>query len=486
MVFPAANKLLLLLLATAGGAMAEGCYINHTVASTGNLTTDEILTQVAVPPGHQYLTINVSDTPYAPEGGSVLYEAWCIDLDRWISAGNYSMDLFSALDTNIHNDAVDKPENFGALAWIVNNYYVGSSIPQDGTCPAGVLTELEFQHILWLIMDDGVGVIANPLAGATCRSQNLANEAVTNHKDYEIDCEDDEAKFPLVFIVDRVKEDGSNEIEKQVLMSPVLLSSITGYCTCKPVVTGDPHFKTWRGEKFDYHGECDLVLIDHPTFADGLGLRLHVRTTRVGYFSYIEEIALAIGTNTLVFANDAQKALINGEIAKPVGNEPDVLLSGYQVRLHKNAVSVRLDEHSKAKIDFHTSKIGFPGLVVDDDHSAIFKGCRGLLGEWGTGRKLARDGQQDMKDGDTSWYALEWQVRDNEPMLFPSARAPQFPKICNPPKKMMLNRLGMSHMRETAEKVCAGWKPRDKEDCIFDVIATRNVLAATDGMAAAH
>merc|ERR1711865_1248557 len=32
---------------------------------------------------------------------------------------------------------------------------------------------------------------------------------------------------------------------------------------------------------YDYYGECDLVLIDNPSFENGLGLRLHIRTTRV-------------------------------------------------------------------------------------------------------------------------------------------------------------------------------------------------------------
>ena len=78
-------------------------------------------------------------------------------------------------------------------------------------------------------------------------------------------------------------------------------------------VSGDPHFKTWTGEKFDYHGECDLVLVDHPEFDNGLGLKLHIRTTRVSYYSYMEEIALQIGDDVLQFTNDVEKFHINGQ-----------------------------------------------------------------------------------------------------------------------------------------------------------------------------
>jgi hypothetical protein len=81
---------------------------------------------------------------------------------------------------------------------------------------------------------------------------------------------------------------------------------------------------------------------------------------------------------------------------------------------------------------------------------------------------------------DATAFALEWQVRDTEPMLFQDARFPQFPTTCTPPKKIMGGRLGKSHMEKAAEEACAHWK-EDKEDCIFDVIATRNILVANDG-----
>jgi hypothetical protein len=41
---------------------------------------------------------------------------------------------------------------------------------------------------------------------------------------------------------------------------------------------GDPHFKTWRGQHFDYHCECDLVLLRSSDFGSGSGLDVHIRT----------------------------------------------------------------------------------------------------------------------------------------------------------------------------------------------------------------
>lgn len=109
---------------------------------------------------------------------------------------------------------------------------------------------------------------------------------------------------------------------------------------------GDPHFKTWTGIKYDYHGECDLVLVNNPSFADGLGLRVHIRTVRVGYFSYIERTAIKIGDDVLEFANRKSWTL-NGEEAM-TGRQH---IGGFEMFKFKKAISIRLDNKSKTKID---------------------------------------------------------------------------------------------------------------------------------------
>jgi hypothetical protein len=244
-------------------------------------------------------------------------------------------------------------------------------------------------------------------------------------------------------------------------------------------VSGDPHFKTWTGEKFDYHGECDLVLIDHPEFDNGLGLRLHVRTTRVSYYSFMEEIALQIGDDVLQFTNDVEKFHVNGEEVAPQQKYVKTKLGPYTVHRYKRAISVKFDQQKGAKIDFKTRSVGFPTVVVDGGETDVFKGSYGLLGDYNSGKKLARDGMTELDD--PTEFALEWQVRDTEPMLFLESRFPQFPTQCIPPAKMMGNRLGRSHMEKVAEEACKNWKEDERDDCIFDVIATRNIAVAADG-----
>jgi hypothetical protein len=207
---------------------------------------------------------------------------------------------------------------------------------------------------------------------------------------------------------------------------------------------------------------------------------VHIRTTRVQYFSYIERVALQIGDDVLEFDNDVENFLINGVKVDANHKHHKTMFGGFMVRRDPKAISVRLNKDGKAKIDFHTRKNGFPAVIVDGGNTDIFKGSLGLLGDWSTGAKLARDGETELNLEDATAFALEWQVRDTEPMLFNSARFPQFPATCTPPKKMLGNRLGKSHMEEQAEKVCAHWK-EDKEDCVFDVIATRDVMVAEEG-----
>jgi hypothetical protein len=62
---------------------------------------------------------------------------------------------------------------------------------------------------------------------------------------------------------------------------------------------GDPHFETWRGHHFDYHGECDLVLLHSSEFGSGLGLDIHIRTKLRRDMSYISGATVRIGSDVL-------------------------------------------------------------------------------------------------------------------------------------------------------------------------------------------
>jgi hypothetical protein len=60
---------------------------------------------------------------------------------------------------------------------------------------------------------------------------------------------------------------------------------------------GDPHFLRWGHTRRDsFHGECDLILIRSKT-AD---MAIHIRTTMVETYSFIEQIGIRLGQDILL------------------------------------------------------------------------------------------------------------------------------------------------------------------------------------------
>jgi hypothetical protein len=68
----------------------------------------------------------------------------------------------------------------------------------------------------------------------------------------------------------------------------------------------DPHFKTWHGNHFSYHGKCDLVLLKNDHFSDGLGILVHVRTKIEKTWSYVKNAAVKIGNDILEIEGEGQ------------------------------------------------------------------------------------------------------------------------------------------------------------------------------------
>ena len=154
-------------------------------------------------------------------------------------------------------------------------------------------------------------------------------------------------------------------------------------------------------------------------------------------------------------------------------------LGPYTVHRYKRAISVKFDQKAGAKIDFKTRLLVSPPLLlmvvrlISSREALVCLVITTLARSWPV--------MVQTELNDPTEFALEWQVRDTEPMLFHESRFPQYPTQCTPPAKIMGNRLGRSHMEKVAEEACKGWKEDERADCIFDVIATRDVAMAADG-----
>lgn len=237
-------------------------------------------------------------------------------------------------------------------------------------------------------------------------------------------------------------------------------------------VLGDPHIKTWKGELYDFHGVCDLVMVQNPYFESGLGMDIHIRTKRTRGWSYIANAVLRIGEETLeIMGGSEANYWINGVR----GGELD-MLSGFEIThhvVHTHQREFRVKLNRKESVFFKTFK-DMIMVNVENASTKNFGNSLGLLGSFGKGEKKARDNLTIIEDDNE--FGQEWQVRANEAKLFHNLEGPQAPKKCELPSTQALRRrLGESKLdMDDAKAACARVDPKDFDICVFDVLATED------------
>jgi hypothetical protein len=253
--------------------------------------------------------------------------------------------------------------------------------------------------------------------------------------------------------------------------------------TSTTTVGHDPHLMTWKGERYDFHGECDLLLLHNPEFANGLGMDVHARTKIRRQWSYIDHIAVRIGNDILeVQGGDDNLYWINGV----AGVELPATVGGYSLTYHRanskqRTFIIELDNAQKLEISTYKEFVIFS---VKNAQPLDFGTSVGLHGNFYSGAKLARDGVTVIEDPVV--FGQEWQVRGDEPHLFRTVEGPQHPhEQCKMPsqfqEKERRRRLSESTTKlAEAEAACAHIADEDDRDnCVFDVILTDDL-----GMAA--
>ncbi|KAL3920908.1 MAG: hypothetical protein SGILL_003029, partial [Bacillariaceae sp.] len=237
---------------------------------------------------------------------------------------------------------------------------------------------------------------------------------------------------------------------------------------------GDPHFTTWNGDKFDFHGECDLVLVRNPDFADGLGMHIHGRTKIHHDWSAFESSAIRIGDD--VFEVKGKTHWFNGE----ENAELPVFVGGYRVDRpteseHAARYVVHLGDGERIIMKSYDE---FLWVEVEGPKSKDFAKTAGLLGAFG-GEKFARNGLTQMTD--TNAFGQEWQVRyDVDPQLFHSRVGPQWPTKCTMPEAPKPEGRVARHLRMSmAKEACANVNKAVFDDCVADVVATNDAGLAS-------
>jgi hypothetical protein len=242
---------------------------------------------------------------------------------------------------------------------------------------------------------------------------------------------------------------------------------------------------TFSGDKFEFHGGCDLVLLKSPYFGRGIGMDIHVRAKIDTWWSFIETAVIRIGDDILEVTggSDGGQHWINGE-AGGLKDGDSFYLSGF------SAVFVQVDPvHKTYRIELGNGgaiKIAaYKRFVSVDIHATTqdqFQGTLGLMGSYPEGKRVGRDGKTVFMD-DAIAFGKEWQVLASESMLFRNLEGPQHPQECDMPTETKVKRrLGESRIsKQDAELACDRVNSEDFDACVFDVLATND-----KGMAGAY
>jgi len=246
-------------------------------------------------------------------------------------------------------------------------------------------------------------------------------------------------------------------------------------------------------------------------FADGLGIDVHIRTTRVDNprmsYSYISGTAVKIGTDILEVQDDGS-IIVNGEdeflLKDAEAETAGTTFAGYPITKTMKGTKRNIfvydlaldvdggDKSIEIRVNLKT------GMIFVDVAGSFPKDTVGLLGSPHHDALLARDGKTDLT-GDWNTFGEEWQVQSDEPKLFQDKnRVPQHPAGCIYESQQVKSNLRHRHRRrlmvdsagtgsdeeatavEAAEKACVRATGEKKQFCIDDVMATGDLELAED------
>ena len=268
----------------------------------------------------------------------------------------------------------------------------------------------------------------------------------------------------------------------------------------------DPHIKPFKAPAFSFHGQYDGVMMMSKEFADGSGLDVHIRTTRVDNphmsYSYISGTAVKIGTDILE-VQDNGSIIVNGDefLLEEAETTAGTTFAGYPItkttkgtkhNIFVYDLALDVDSDKSIEIQFNI-KTGM--IFVDVSGGSFPEDTVGLLGAPHHDALLARDGKTDLT-GEWNTFGEEWQVQIDEPKLFQDKnRVPQHPAGCIYESQQVKSNL--RHRRhlmdedsagsdeeamavEAAEKACVRATGEKQQFCIDDVMATGDLELAED------
>lgn len=224
-----------------------------------------------------------------------------------------------------------------------------------------------------------------------------------------------------------------------------------------------------------------------PSYGDGQGLELHVRTAVRYDYSFISSAALRVGDDIFEVSGWGEFVVngITGYEAWPLMLSDLATVNYVQQEDKRHVFEIQLDKDSK--IIFSTFK-DWVSVSIDFKSLDAVRDVVGMVGST-SGKLLARDGKTNLGK-DLIAFGKEWQVREDESKLFQHiGQFPQYPQACVMPgeetQQDRRRRLGErnSISQEQARVACVRSKRiDDMKSCVFDVIASGDLdMAQANG-----
>jgi von Willebrand factor type D domain len=269
---------------------------------------------------------------------------------------------------------------------------------------------------------------------------------------------------------------------------------------------GDPHFRTYDGTTYSYHGECDLIMTRSPTFDNGMGLDVHTRTTMVGKsWSLISNAAIRIGIDTFEITNQ-DISYINGveQIEYPfilAGKYPvtkeiemlgttttnewnedfEMATNQLEPRIHYTIdLSSRSDTVPQTDSSKNQIKINIFRNMISVRVDAYMSDAEGMLGVHDTKGLVGRDHHTVYEDVNDMGAA--WQVRDTDVSLFVTRGSVIYPNECKVPTKAAVSETHRqlrsyedTKKMEDAKSACANVSSDMYSFCIEDVLRADDI-----------
>mmetsp|Transcript_18287 Transcript_18287/g.23012 ORF Transcript_18287/g.23012 Transcript_18287/m.23012 type:complete len:460 (+) Transcript_18287:107-1486(+) len=282
-----------------------------------------------------------------------------------------------------------------------------------------------------------------------------------------------------------------------------------------PGAHDDPHFYTWQGALYDYHGVCDMIYTTCPNYDQGKGFHMHLRTEFVEptKWSTISSLAVKIGDDVFEAQNNGSyyvNGVPNVDLSEGVDFAGHKLRSAnrfdqgrlrllYQIELEDDSlleVLVKSPKNDGSRGDRSSLSFQIKGAHEHRNNGGnAFSDCVGLSNTWEQpeeGKYLVGRSGELYEFERAHEFAPEWQVDQdkNDPMLFFKDVGLQLPQQeCIKSPILVADHRHLNHLKEAdggalgrqAEEACSHLSGDTLYDaCVFDVLVTGDTSFAEE------